>query len=145
VEQARYNRPDVAVVRNVVQRTGKNSFKPIQFIVEDAPRLRDDSRWTSDNFSQFNQTILGSQSRSAPEKEHNEACCQLKSSFHAPSLYRRPYSQSIAITAFCSANATTPFPVADQLCCNKTKPSPGYNRAGRLLETVWWHWRYKKQ
>jgi hypothetical protein len=29
VEQARYNRPDVAVVRNVVQRIGKKSFKPI--------------------------------------------------------------------------------------------------------------------
>jgi superfamily II DNA helicase RecQ len=41
------DRPDVAMIHNVVRKDDKNSFKPIQFVVADASRLRDGTRLTS--------------------------------------------------------------------------------------------------
>jgi hypothetical protein len=41
------DRPDVALIRNVVNKAEKNSFNPLQFVVADASRRRDGSRLSS--------------------------------------------------------------------------------------------------
>lgn len=45
--QTPIDRPEVALIRNVIKKADKNSFKPLQFVVADASRRRDGTRLSS--------------------------------------------------------------------------------------------------